>query len=34
MIALGYSLWKVARTDSEAQEETVEVPQRSTAGVE
>jgi len=33
MIALGYSLWKVARADSETQQEAVEVPQRSTAGV-
>ena len=36
MIALGYSLWKVARTetDTETQQKAVEVPQRSTAGVE
>jgi hypothetical protein len=32
MVALGYSLWKVAR-DAETQQEAVEVPQRSTAGV-
>jgi len=36
MIALGYSLWKLARTetDTETQQKAVEVPQRSTAGVE
>ena len=36
MIALGYSLWKVARTetDTETQQKAVEVPQRSTVGVE
>ena len=36
MIALGYSLWKVARTetDTETQQKAVEVPQRSTTGVE
>lgn len=34
MVALGYSLWKVARAAAETQQEAVEVPQRSTAGVE
>ena len=34
MIALGYSLWRVARADVETPQEAVEVPQRSTAGVE
>jgi hypothetical protein len=34
MVVLGYSLWKVARTAAETQQEAVEVPQRSTAGVE
>jgi hypothetical protein len=34
MVALGYSLWKVARDAAETQQEAVEVPQRSTAGVE
>jgi hypothetical protein len=34
MVALGYSLWKVARAGAETQQEAVEVPQRSTAGVE
>jgi hypothetical protein len=34
MIALGYSLWKVARVDDETQQEAVEVPQRSTVGVQ
>jgi hypothetical protein len=33
MVALGYSLWKVARTDTETQQGAVEVPQRSTVGV-
>jgi hypothetical protein len=33
MIALGYSLWKVARTGAETQHEALEPPQRSTAGV-
>ena len=32
MVALGYSLWKVART-AETQQAAAEVPQRSTAGV-
>jgi hypothetical protein len=34
MVALGYSLWKAARDAAETQQEAVEVPQRSTAGVE
>jgi hypothetical protein len=34
MIALGYSLWKVAGVESGTQQEAVEVPQHSTAGVE
>ncbi|QWZ08672.1 hypothetical protein KRR39_02075 [Nocardioides panacis] len=34
MIALGYSLWKVAHVDAETQQEAVEDPQRSAAGVE
>jgi hypothetical protein len=34
MIALGYSLWRVARADVETPQEAAEVPQRSTAGVE
>jgi hypothetical protein len=34
MIALGYSLWQVARADADTQQETVEAPQHSTAGVE
>ena len=34
LVVLGYSLWKVARTAAETQQEAVEVPQRSTAGVE
>ena len=34
MVALGYSLWKVARATAETQQGAVEVPQRSTAGVE
>jgi hypothetical protein len=33
MIALGYSLYKVARIDTETEQEAVEVPQRITAGV-
>jgi hypothetical protein len=34
MIALGYSLWKVARAEAGTPREEVEVPQRSRAGVE
>jgi hypothetical protein len=34
MIALGYSLWQVARADAATQQQTVEPPQRSTAGVQ
>ena len=36
MIALGYSLWKVARADAvtQTQQEAAEVPQRSAVGVE
>jgi hypothetical protein len=34
MIALGFSLWKVASTDSQSQQAAVEVLQRSTAAVE
>ena len=34
MIALGYSLWQVARADAETQQEAVEVGQHSTAGLE
>jgi hypothetical protein len=34
MVALGYSLWKVASAAAETQQEAVEVRQRSTAGVE
>ena len=36
MIALGYSLWKLARADAvtQTQQEAVEVPQRSAVGVE
>jgi hypothetical protein len=34
MVALGYSLWKIARTGTETQQEAVEVGQHSTAGVE
>jgi len=34
MIALGYSLWRVARADVDTPQEAVEVPQRSAAGIE
>jgi hypothetical protein len=33
MVALGYSLWKLARAEAETQQEAVEVPQRRTVGV-
>jgi hypothetical protein len=33
MVALGYSLWKLASAEAETQQEGVEVPQRSTVGV-
>jgi hypothetical protein len=34
MVALGYSLWRVARADVEMQQEAAEDPQRITAGAE